>query len=52
MYRETFHGIVELLAPKIVNVEQLGPGRPHINVEKQVLVFLWFMANQEVFRYV
>ncbi|XP_063931830.1 uncharacterized protein LOC135143819 [Zophobas morio] len=50
MYRETFHGIVELLAPKIVNVEQLGPGRPHINVEKQVLVFLWFMANQEVFR--
>ncbi|KAJ3655831.1 hypothetical protein Zmor_014941 [Zophobas morio] len=50
MYRETFHGIVELLAPKIVNVEQFGPGRPHINVEKQVLVFLWFMANQEVFR--
>ena len=47
--KDTFNKIKERLTP-ILQYEDRESGKPGLSVEKQILVFLWYISNQDVIR--
>ena len=47
--RSTFSKLLNLLSPKIA-YEERAIGRPPLSAEKQLLLYIWYMSNQDSMR--